>query len=160
MNEQRFESAEVLFQHSLRTWGERESFMMRDEATLPDCEVTWWQLHPREVEMFGIDPQHFPRLLEAYSWYAGAIAGSAHNDYHDFLDVERARWRQHVVTKDGEAVFDRDACMRFMHEAAALPLRQCEAFLQKLAAAELRGPLLRFRDEPPFDDEKGNTNES
>ena len=39
-----------------------------------------------------------------------------------------------------------------MHEAAALPLRQCEAMIQKMAACELRGPILVFRDETCGDD--------
>lgn len=123
--------------------------MLRDEDPLPDEALTWWQLHPREVEMFGIDPALYPRLVEAYSWYVGAVLGSAHNDYHGFLDVECVRWERYLVTKDGEAVFDRDACQRFMHEAAALPQRQCEALLQKFAAAELRGSLVQFADETP-----------
>lgn len=150
MNEQRFESASALFQHALGEWGSADSFMLRDDDPLPDGEVTWWQLHPREVEMFLIDPELLPRLVEAYSWYVGAIVGSAHNDYFDFLDAERARWQQHVVARDGETVFDRGACMRFMREAAGLPLRQCAALLQKFAAAELRGPLVQFLDEDPL----------
>lgn len=155
MTEQKFESAAALFEHALGTWGSEESFLLHDQAPLPDEAYTWWQLHPHEVEMFGIDPALYPRLVEAYSWYVGAIVGSDHNDYHDFLDTERVRWRQYVATRDGEIVFDRAACIRFMHEAGALPLRQCEALLQKFAAAELRGSLVQFSDEVLIDDQEG-----
>ncbi len=147
MKERKFESAEALFEHALGEWDAEESFMLRDEDPLPDETLTWWQLHPREVELFGIDPALFPRLVEAYSWYVGAIIGSDHNDYHAFLDVERVRWERYLVSRDGEAAFDRAACTRFMQEAAGLPLRHCEALLQKLAAAELRGSLVQFEDE-------------
>lgn len=152
MNERKFESAEALFEHALGEWDAEESFMLRDEDLLPDEALTWWQLHPREVEMFGIAPALFPRLVEAYSWYVGAIVGSDHNDYHEFLNVERVRWERYLVSRDGEAVVDRAACARFMHEAAALPLRQCEALLQKLSATELRGSLVQFEDETPSHD--------
>lgn len=87
-----------------------------------------------------------PGIRDMEGW---RVLGSAHNDYHGFLDVECVRWERYLVTKDGEAVFDRDACQRFMHEAAALPQRQCEALLQKFAAAELRGSLVQFADETP-----------
>lgn len=149
MNKPRFESADELFMHSLGTWGTPESYLLRENDPLPDSENRWWMLHLWEIDVFAIDITMFPRLIEAYSWYSGAIAESAHNDYHDFREAEQERWQQHVVTKDGEIVFDHVSCMRFMHEAAGLPLRQCEALLQKMAATELRGPLLRFRDEPP-----------
>lgn len=155
MTEQKFESAAALFAHALTEWGSEETFILRGEDALPDEAYTWWQLHPREVEIFGIEPALYPRLVEAYSWYVGAIAGSDHNEYHEFRDAERARWSQYVVTKDGETVFDRAACVRFMHQAGTLPLRQCEALLQKFAAAELRGSLVQFSDEAlTYDEER------
>jgi hypothetical protein len=142
-------SADALFEAALKEWGGVESFMLPDGAPLPDAEVIWWKLHPREVEMFGIKPSLHPRLVEAYSWYVGAVLGRDHNDYHAFHESERTRWARHVVIRDGEPVFDHGACERFMHEAAALPLRQCAALLQKFAAAELRGALAVYGDEDP-----------
>lgn len=149
MNENRYGSAEALFEAALMGWGVGEPFMLPDEAPLPDAEVTWWKLHPREVEMFGITPSLYPCLLEAYSWYVGAVLGCDHNDYRAFHETERARWERHLVIRNGEAVFDHGSCERFMHEAARLPLRQCAALLQKFAAAELRGSLAVFADEDP-----------
>ena len=140
------------FELTLSTWGGPETYTLREGDPLPDTELSWWWLHPHEVRIFGIDPDLHPRLLEAFSWYAGAITGSAHNDYYDFREEEQRRWAQFVVTRCGESVFDRASCQSFMHEAAALPLRQCEAMIQKMAACELRGRTLVLRDEMCGDD--------
>lgn len=135
------------FEQALSRWGAPGTYTLRARDPLPDPELSWWWLHPLEVEVFGIDADLYPRLLEAFSWYAGAITGCAHNDYYDFREEERQRWARFVVTRGGEPVFDRVSCQSFMHEAAALPLRQCEAMIQKMAACELRGRTLVFRDE-------------
>jgi len=150
-------SAAAHFEHALSTWGGRKAYMLREGDPLPDTELSWWWLHPYEVRIFGIDPDLYLRLLEAFSWYVGAITGSAHNDYFEFLEEEQRHWARFVVIRCGESVFDRASCQSFMHEAAALPLRQCEAMIQKMAACELRGRTLVFRDETCGDDEDADS---
>ena len=140
-------NARALFEASLRSWGGPETFVLDEADPLPDAEMTWWKLHPYEVEMFGIDPDLHPRLVEAYSWYSGAIAQVAHNDYYEFATCERGVWHRFVHVHEGEPTFDRTSCIRFMHEAADLPLRQCAAMMTKMDACELRGATVWFRDE-------------
>lgn len=142
-----FNDAEALFHDSLKHWGLPETYMLTEHDPLPDAELSWWCLHPCEVEVFGIEPALYPRLVEAFSWYSGAIAATAHNDYFDFATAEQRRWSRFVREVDGESVFDREKCVGFMHEAAALPLRQCAAMLAKMQACDLRGPVVQFRDE-------------
>lgn len=147
MNEETPGRAASHFTQALTQWGDPQTYMLGAHDPLPDTELSWWQLHPGEVEMFGIDVGLYPRLLEAFSWYSGAVLGDAHNDYHDYCAEEQQRWSRFVVIRGGESVFDRTSCQNFMHEAAGLPLRQCEAMIQKMAACELRGRTLVFRDE-------------
>lgn len=139
--------AEALFRDSLKQWGDPGTYMLAEHDPLPDAELSWWRLHPSEVEVFGIDSALYPRLVEAFSWYSGAIAATAHNDYFEFTAAEQRRWSRFVREIDGEPLFDREKCLGFMHEAAALPLRQCAAMLAKMQACELRGPIVQFRDE-------------
>lgn len=139
--------AEALFRDSLNQWDDPGTYMLAEHDPLPDAELSWWRLHPSEVALFGIEPALYPRLVEAFCWYSGAIAAAAHNDYFDFATAEQQRWSRFVREVDGESVFDREKCLGFMHEAAALPLRQCAAMLAKMQACELRGPTVQFRDE-------------
>jgi hypothetical protein len=152
MNERTHGRAAAHFEQALKQWGDPQTFMLAARDPLPDSELSWWRLHPGEVEMFGIDVSLYPRLLEAFSWYSGAVLGNAHNDYHEYWAEEQQRWSRFVVMRGDEAVFDRASCQSFMHKAAGLPLRQCEAMIQKMAACELRSCTLVFRDETDDED--------
>jgi hypothetical protein len=142
-----FKDAESLFRHNVEAWSDPAEYMLAEDEPLPDAELTWWHLHPFEVAVFGIDPDLYPRLLEAHRWYSGAIAETAHDEYFCFAEAEQQRWARFVATANGERVFDRDKCLAFMHEAAGLPLRQCAAMLAKADAMGLRGATVWFRDE-------------
>lgn len=145
MNE--VKDADALFRHSLAQWRDPATYMLGKDDPLPDAQTSWWHLHPFEVAVFGIDPDLYPRLLEAHCWYSGAIAETAHNDYHDFARAEQKRWKRFVTLVNRRPVFDRDKCLGFMSEAAGLPLRQCAAMVAKMEAMALRGPTVWFRDE-------------
>lgn len=142
-----FKDAKALFHHSLGQWCDPRTYMLSAEQPLPDAEVSWWQIHPFEVAVFGIDLDLYPRLLEAHCWYSGAIAAMDHNDYFTFAEVEQQRWARFVHLVNGQPAFDRDKCLGFMQEAAGLPLRQCAALIAKMEATGLRGPTVWFRDE-------------
>lgn len=146
-----FKNAEAVFRHNLAQWRDPSSYMLAADHPLPDAELSWWHLHPHEVAVFGIDPDLYPRLLEAHRWYSGAIAETAHDEYFGFAEEEQRRWARWVTRVNGEPVFDRNNCLGFMHEAAGLPLRQCAAMLAKTEAIGLRGPTVWFRDEAVYD---------
>lgn len=142
-----FKDAASLFRHNVEGWSDPAEYMLAEDEPLPDAEETWWYLHPFEIEVFDINPNLYPRLLEAHRWYSGAIAEVAHDEYHDFAEAEQRRWPQFVTLVNGEPDFDRDKCLGFMHEVTGLPLRQCAAVLAKTEAMGLRGPTVWFRDE-------------
>jgi hypothetical protein len=143
MNDDKPKSAIELWRKNVAESKEKNSGVLKAEDDLPSYPDGDQFLHPYEIAIFEIDPELRWELYEAWHWYSGAIALMDENGYEEFADEERMRFPHLVKTGESEqaqqiAIFDHEDCATFMHEAAGLPMRQCEAWCVKTRAMELR----------------------
>lgn len=105
-----------------------------------------WETTPAEVEVFGLDADLIPQLIDAQSRYERMVGIERPNTDEEREQAERDRQAYpDYLTRPGESgrpALDERLAALFMHHVCGLPYAQAHAWQRKCEMAEWRLGLI------------------